>query len=73
MQEVAIAGFFITAWWFISFGALGLFATLFFARNEFFEKPKRLNVRDTPLYKPSTTADRLKLSRSAEYEMEDLP
>ena len=52
LDEHTFTGFFMTLWWIIGLGGVSFFATLFFGRNDFFKKPERLNVRDTPLYKP---------------------
>ena len=52
LDEPTFTGFFMTLWWIIGLGGVSFFATLFFGRNDFFKKPERLNVRDTPLYKP---------------------
>jgi len=52
LKEPVFTAFFMTLWWIIGLGGVSFFAALFFGRNEFLNKPERLNVRDTPLYKP---------------------
>jgi len=64
LQEQTVTGIIETALWFISYFSVGVLATLLFGRNEFCDKPTRLNVRDTPLYKAQTLNRRLKLDDS---------
>ena len=61
----------MTLWWIVGLGGVSFFALLFFSRNEFFQKPDRLNVRDTPLYKAIGRASRR--DKRTEYEIDELP
>ena len=63
----------MTLWWMISLGGVSFFATLFFGRNDFFKKPDRLNVRDTPLYKPLVGDATDKELKQQHYELDELP
>ena len=61
----------MTLWWIVGLGGVCFFALLFFSRNDFFLKPERLNVRDTPLYK--FEGKNLRQNKRTEYEIDELP
>lgn len=63
----------MSLWWCISFGALGLFATLYFGRNDFLQKPERLNVRDTPLLQSKKVSSSEDFSKMSNYQVDELP